>query len=601
VLSAVLSLPPVIAGCGGQAEGAIDAAQSAARVDNLFVGATNTTPPDAPTDLSWNNTDGTVVLSWVAPANESALTYRLFYGSYDLGVFADSSVAVIGFKPGTPYTFTVKAVDPAGNVSLASNTVTVLLPIPKDTAPPSPPGNLTLSNMSSTAVWLRWTASLDDVGVVLYQIYVDDVLVQTLPATTSATVSLAPNLYHDVVVKAVDGAGNVSSASNLLRLLVGGDDPEVPSAAPTNLHVTDVTATTVSLAWTPPSADAGAIAYDVFGGVTLIAMATAPSVTVSSLTAGTTYTFTVKARDSAGNVSAPSNAVVVTTSAAASAPAAPTQLQASNTAGIPVRLVWTPGTGGTPAVTYQVYRDGLLVLTTTLTSVVVTTVSSSATYSFTVKAVDAAGHLSATSAPATITTSKSFDSTPPSRPSHLKVTGVTSTSVGLAWSSSTDNVGVIAYQVFSGSVLVGMPAGTSTTISGLQEGRSYDFTVKALDAVFSLSRESATVTVTTGAFLDATSPTTPTNLSVVSVAPWTAKLIWTGSTDSGTGVAGYDVYVKYINGSNVTLALVASSATTAATVNDLYAGTYSLLVRARDAVGNESADSNTAIATIPSP
>jgi hypothetical protein len=162
-------------------------------------------------------------------------------------------------------------------------------------------------------------------------------------------------------------------------------------------------------------------------------------------------------------------------------------------------------------------------------------------------------------------------------------------------------VGVIAYQVFSGSVLVGMPAGTSTTISGLQEGRSYDFTVKALDAVCSQSLESATVTVTTGASLDATSPTTPTNLTVVSVAPWTATLTWTGSTDTGSGTAGYDVYVKYVNGSNVTLALVASSATTAATVQGLYAGTYALVVRGRDAVGNESSDSNTVTVTIPSP
>jgi cellulose 1,4-beta-cellobiosidase len=465
-------------------------------------------PPDAPTDLSWNNSDGTVVLSWVAPAYGSGLTYRLYYGNYDLGVFADTSVAVIGFKPGTPYTFTVKAVDSFGNASLASNSVTVLLPVPKDTTPPSRPTNLSWTSGSGGAVRLSWTASTDDGGVVLYQIYSNGLLSQTVAATTSATFQASVGQFYELSVKAIDGAGNVSPASEATFVYLG----EPPN---------------------PPSA--------------------------------------------------------------------PTKLQASNTAGTPVQLVWTPGTGGAPATTYQVYRDGLLVLSTTLTSVVVTAVAGSTTYSFTVKAVAADGNLSAASAPVAITTNKSTDTTPPSRPSHLRITQVTSTSVSLTWNASTDNVGVIAYEVFAGSVLVGMPIGTSTTISGLAEGQSYSFTVSALDAVCSVSQASSPVTVTPGTLLDSTPPTTPTNLAVGSVAPWTATLTWTGSRDVDSWMAGYDVYVKYTNGSNVTLVLVASSTTTAATVNGLYAGTYSLVVRARDAVGNESSDSNTVTVTIPSP
>ena len=142
--------------------------------------------------------------------------YELFYGNFSLGSFSDTVLSLIGFKPGTPYTFTVKAHDAADNVSVASNQITVLLAAPKDTTPPSAPSNLTTTNITSSSVSLRWTASTDDVGVVVYQVLLNGNPASTV-ASTSATVSgLAAGTTYSFAAKALDAAGNSSAASSPL-------------------------------------------------------------------------------------------------------------------------------------------------------------------------------------------------------------------------------------------------------------------------------------------------------------------------------------------------------------------------------------------------
>ncbi|MDL4819276.1 glycoside hydrolase family 18 chitinase [Actinomadura opuntiae] len=89
-------------------------------------------------------------------------------------------------------------------------------------------------------------------------------------------------------------------------------DTEAPSA-PANLHSTSKTATSVSLAWNASTDNVGVTGYDVYNGTAKAATVSGTSATVSGLSAKTAYSFTVKARDAAGNVSAASGAVSVTT------------------------------------------------------------------------------------------------------------------------------------------------------------------------------------------------------------------------------------------------------------------------------------------------
>ncbi|MFG3343991.1 carbohydrate binding domain-containing protein [Streptomyces sp. NPDC048018] len=94
----------------------------------------------------------------------------------------------------------------------------------------------------------------------------------------------------------------------------GGGDTQAPSA-PSALQSTGRTASSVSLSWGAASDNVKVTGYDVYQGATKVSTVTGTSATVGGLAASTAYTFTVKARDAAGNVSPASNAVTVTTEA----------------------------------------------------------------------------------------------------------------------------------------------------------------------------------------------------------------------------------------------------------------------------------------------
>ncbi|WP_405013908.1 carbohydrate binding domain-containing protein [Kitasatospora sp. NBC_01539] len=94
----------------------------------------------------------------------------------------------------------------------------------------------------------------------------------------------------------------------------GGGDTQAPTA-PGGLASTGTTSSSVSLAWNASTDNVGVTGYDVYSGGGVVASATGTSATVSGLAASTAYTFTVKARDAAGNASAASSAVSVTTGA----------------------------------------------------------------------------------------------------------------------------------------------------------------------------------------------------------------------------------------------------------------------------------------------
>ena len=89
-------------------------------------------------------------------------------------------------------------------------------------------------------------------------------------------------------------------------------DTEAPTT-PTNLTVTGSTSSSISLSWTASTDNIIVAAYDIYVDGTLKTSSTSNSATVTGLNPSTTYTFYIKAKDAAGNISSQSNTVTGTT------------------------------------------------------------------------------------------------------------------------------------------------------------------------------------------------------------------------------------------------------------------------------------------------
>jgi len=162
------------------------------------------------------------------------------------------------------------------------------------------------------------------------------------------------------------------------------------------------------------------------------------------------------------------------------------------------------------------------------------------------------------------------DTTAPSTPTGLTVTGTTASSVSLSWTASTDNVAVTGYLIFRGGTQVGTSTTTTYTDTSLTASTAYSYTVKARDAANNQSAASAAVTATTqagggtGGTLAATyhidsdwgsgfvATVTVKNNGTAAVKTWTATWTYGGSqkvtnawnatvTQSGTSVSATPV------------------------------------------------------------
>ena len=103
---------------------------------------------------------------------------------------------------------------------------------------------------------------------------------------------------------------------------------------------------------------------------------------------------------------------------------------------------------------YEIYRNGSLLTTKTGRSHSDTTVAANTTYSYQVRALDAAGNRSAFGNTAMVTTPPPPDTQPPAVPTNLSGIAVTSTHIILFWGASTDNVGATGYEIFRDGALL---------------------------------------------------------------------------------------------------------------------------------------------------
>ena len=179
------------------------------------------------------------------------------------------------------------------------------------------------------------------------------------------------------------------------------------------------------------------------------------------------------------------------------------------------------------------------------------------------------------------------DRKPPTAPSNLRVTSLTSYNLPLAWNPSTDNSGSFSYKVVVGNGSTYTVPQTQTTFNlFVAPIGTYSVYVYAVDGSGNKSTKSNTVSATPPP--DTTAPTPPV-VSLAGVNPTEISLTWSASTDDGP----YLFYQVFVNGSPN----VDTRANRFAVVQGLTPKTtYQITVKARDLYGaaapNVSASSN---------
>lgn len=185
----------------------------------------DTTAPTVPANLTAVLSGTTANLSWTASTDNIAVTgYRITRNGVLHTTVLNTFYNGTGLAVGT-YTYTVAAVDGAGNVSGSSNSASVTVPPPPltDTTAPTVPANL-ITTLVGTTIGLSWAISTDDTAVTGYRVTRNGAVLGTTIDTTFLNSGLAPGTYTYTVV-AFDGAGNTSAVSNSASATVGAPEP----------------------------------------------------------------------------------------------------------------------------------------------------------------------------------------------------------------------------------------------------------------------------------------------------------------------------------------------------------------------------------------
>ncbi len=588
-------------------------------------GGGDTQAPTTPTGLtSPSKTANTVSLSWTASTDNVAVTaYDVKRNGVTVGSPTTTSFTDTGLAASTAYTYTVVARDAAGNASAASSSLAVTTNAATDTQAPTAPTGLTSPSKTATTVNLSWTASTDNVGVTSYEIRRGGNAVGTATSTSFVDSGLTPNTAYSYTVVARDAAGNTSAASSALAVTTSGSSDTQAPTAPTGLTSPSKTATTVSLSWTASTDNVGVTAYDIKRAGATVGTAAMTSFTDTGLTASTAYSYTVVARDAAGNVSAASSPLSVTTSAASSGSASYEAESSGNTlaggavvsssanasGGAKVGYVGNGGTltfNGVTAASAGNYVLTLVYLSAEARSVQVTVNAGSPvtvalpssggwdvlkTYDLTV-ALASGNNTVKLANPSgwapdidriVVSTSGGVDLQAPTVPTNVVFGTITTSSIALSWTAATDNIGVTGYTVRRNGAIVGTPTATSYSDTGLASGTTYNYTVAARDAAGNFSDQTATASATTLTAPDTTAPSAPTGLNG-SAGSSNVFLTWTAATDN-VAVTGY---IVFRGGTQIGT----STATSYQDIGLNPATAYSYTVKARDAAGNISAASS---------
>jgi glucose/arabinose dehydrogenase len=215
----------------------------------VYGAAGDPTPPGVPgTPTLAGSTPGSVTIAWTAATDNIGVTGYDVYHDGQLCASVDGSTLTAtcaGLSPKSTYGFYVNARDAAGNVSQPSGTLSVTTPASDDHTPPTVPGGVHTTSVTSTSIALAWTASTDDTGVTGYTVYDVSASPRTKIGASSGNApnaslgALTPGHPYKLVVTASDANKNESGPSTELDVTTPAGSCTQPVCAVTQVGTDD--------------------------------------------------------------------------------------------------------------------------------------------------------------------------------------------------------------------------------------------------------------------------------------------------------------------------------------------------------------------------
>ena len=554
----------------------------------------------------------TIDLSWSVTSNggDPSITYSLLrsedssFTGTEAVTFTPGmdSVTDSRLAPGTPYYYQLTATNRGGTVSVTGSATTLA-------APPAAPINLRVKVRTDSSITLEWDVPASNGSPIIgYRIergggplgnFGDDGLVEIIGSQTETEYNdmgdmdtgLAPNTLYRYQVTAINAAGHgVPATENFATL------PSLPAAlpaapdAPGDLATENIMMDSVTLTWKIPATNGGTLAsYTIeraegagaftsvtpdpilVGDVALTLRGTSTIVyTDSGLTAGTTYSYQVRATNMGSVGSPPSNEVTATTLAA---PDAPGDLRITGSTTNSLTLEWdAPDNGGSMITGYRIERraegeaDFSELVANTGTATIGYTdgvsppgirLAPNMEYSYRISAINSVG----TGAVSNVATDITLPVPPvalpaaPDAPGDLRITGSTTNSLTLEW-DAPDNGGsmITGYRIerraegeadFSelvantGTATIGYTDGVSPPGIRLAPNMEYSYRISAINSVGTgaVSNVATDITLPVPPVALPVPPGIPTLLSATAHATLVQiTLSWNAPTDIGGSV-----------------------------------------------------------------
>ena len=331
--------------------------------------------PTTPTNLvATATTSNSVSLSWSSSTDNIGVTgYNVFMNGTLKTTVTGTTATITGLTASTNYSFYVVAKDAAGNSSASSNIINTTTAVGTSITYCASQGNntadekigkvvfssinntstgtagyenftalstnVTLGTANAVTITPSWTGTAFSEG---YSVWIDynkngvftdagelawsKAASTTTPVTGTITIPASATLGTTRMRVSMKYNGIPTSCEAIpygqvedysVNIVNATTDTTAPTA-PTTLVASGTTQTTTTLSWNVATDNIGVTGYNVYRGTTLLGSVSTTTFNVTGLTAATSYTFTVKAKDAAGNISVASNAVTVTSTASTS-------------------------------------------------------------------------------------------------------------------------------------------------------------------------------------------------------------------------------------------------------------------------------------------